>query len=163
MKRTLALALAVTLSTVTPARAAGDAPPRPRSRESGRHKGLGLAIGAIAGTILGLYAALSLGDDEGSTGSVFAMWTGFAVGGALAGYAAGGGFSSGVDAALEEGRARVREAARRSEAASADPGGALAQLRLSTVRGLADSDGLDAVAGPHVAPEGNGLRIAEAR
>lgn len=77
------------------------------------HAGLGLAVGLTAGILLGGYAAAEIADEAGA---FFVLWTAFAAGGAVGGYALGGGFSSHEWGTIEE-QARLREAeeARRVE------------------------------------------------
>jgi len=129
MKRTISL-LAVLMLIATPVLAddLGDK----TASEPGKHRHLGMTLGALGGLILGGWAAAELCRDCDSAGSFIGMWTAFTVGGALGGYAAAGGFSHGkVDVALERGR----DAVRRAHAVEALPA-----LRLSSIAGFEEID-----------------------
>ena len=137
--RILALSLVLGLATSFPARAGTEtdtAGPAGGTRP-GKHAALGLTVGAIAGTILGSWAAWYAA--EGGEAAMFATWSGLAVGGAIAGYAAGGGFSKNrIDLSLEQGRDAVRVAQSRAGSdtvrqAAPEP---IRTLRLSSLPGL---------------------------
>lgn len=130
----MSLAAAPVLASDAPA-SVGEKSERSGKRP-GKHKALGLTIGAIAGSILGGWAAVETCDYECGVGETLTLWTAIAVGGAVAGYALGGGFSNDrIDVVLEQGRESVRAA--QAELASRR---SLSELRLAALPGLAEGE-----------------------
>ena len=125
MKKIVACALVLSLALSGTSLAGQDVPGGKKHRR--HHTALGLTVGTVAGVLLGMWAAGSYGlDSDSDIAPFFAIWTGIAAGGAIAGYAAGGGFAKDdADAALR------RDATERRAVATVAR--EMAAMRLETV------------------------------
>ena len=148
MKQTIAVLMALIL-TLGPAQVyAGDDDPAEAEpqviviKEKKNHAGLGLAMGLVTGILLGGWAAAHIADE--SPGAFMAWWSLFSAGGALAGYATGGGFSKdSYEQALNEAREQLDQTPVATRAYGSSRGAeAVRSLRLSPIPGL-DTEALE--------------------
>lgn len=109
MKKLLSCLLMVCVLGSPAASLAGDGP---HAHPKKKHTGLGLAVGLTSGLILGAWASAEIVGDYGDFGTFMLTWSAFAATGAVAGYAAGGGFSKDeYETSMDRNRQTLRQEA----------------------------------------------------